>query len=198
MKTYRHLPAYLLVGILLIAAQTFSGFAQTKTETSKTDAQPRDGQRDFDFNFGVWKTHIRRLQKPLSGSKVWVEYDGVSTVREVWDGRASLLELDAQGAAGRIEGAGLRLYNPASRQWSLNWASSADGILQTPMVGEFANGRGEFYSRESFNGKTISARNSFSEITPNFSRFEQAFSDDGGKTWEVNWIMTFTRGEPKK
>lgn len=149
--------------------------------------------RDFDFNLGTWKTHVSRLQRPLTGSTTWVEYDGTSFVRPVWNGRASLFELEVDGPAGRIEGLGLRLYNPEARQWSLNWANSRDPVMTTPMVGEFRNGRGEFIDREPFNGRAIFVRNGFTDITPNSSRFEQAFSDDGGKTWETNWVMTFTR-----
>jgi hypothetical protein len=97
------------------------------------------------------------------------------------------------GPAGHIEGVGLRLYNPEAHQWSLNWANSKDPIMTTPMVGEFKDGRGEFIDREAFNGRTIFVRNGFVNITPHSSRFEQAFSDDGGKTWETNWVMTFKR-----
>lgn len=151
------------------------------------------GQHDFDFNFGTWATHVSRLLHPLTGSTAWAEYDGTSVVRKVWNGRASLFELEVDGPAGHIEGVGLRLYNPQSHQWSLNWANSTDGTLETPMIGEFKNGRGEFYDQEAFNGRVIFVRNSFSDITPNSSRFEQAFSGDYGKTWEANWIMTFRR-----
>lgn len=166
-----------------------------KTE-SRQIATPRDGQHDFDFNLGVWKMHVSRLKDPLAGSTTWLAYDGVSVARSLWNGRANLLELEACGAAGRIEGLGLRLYNPASRQWSLNWASSAVGTIDLPMIGEFRNGRGEFFHQESFNGRAILVRNVFSDITRDSSRFEQAFSDDGGKTWETNWVMTFTRAKP--
>jgi hypothetical protein len=153
----------------------------------------RDGGHDFDFNIGTWKTHVSRLLHPLTGSNTWVEYDGISVVRKVWNARATLFELEVDGPAGHIEGVGLRLYNAQSDQWSLNWANSHDGNMNPPMIGEFKNGRGEFFDQETFNGKAIYARNSFSDITPDSSRFEQAFSDDGGKTWETNWIMTFTR-----
>jgi hypothetical protein len=152
-----------------------------------------DGQHDFDFNFGAWKTHVSILQHPLTGSRTWAEYDGISVVRKVWNGRASVFELNVSGAAGHIEGVGLRLYNPQSHQWNLNWANSRDGSLEKPMIGAFKNGRGEFYDQETFNGKAIFVRNDFSDITPDSSRFEQAFSDDGGKTWETNWLMTFRR-----
>lgn len=103
------------------------------------------------------------------------------------------MELDVEGPAGRIEGLSLRLYNPESRQWSLNFSNSAGGTLSPPSIGEFKNGRGEFFSQETLNGRTILVRFVISDITPNSARFEQAFSDDGGKTWEVNWIATDTR-----
>lgn len=156
-------------------------------------ATERDGQHGFDFNFGTWKTHVSRLVHPLTGSTTWTEYDGMSVVRKVWDGRASLFELEVEGPAGHIEGVGLRLYNPQSRQWNLNWANSSVGMLDGGMIGEFKDGRGEFYGTDTFNGQSILVRNGFSNITPSSSRFEQAFSADGGKTWETNWIMTFTR-----
>jgi BNR/Asp-box repeat len=173
-------------------------WVSTVTRESEGQALPRrandeNRQHDFDFNFGRWKTHVSRLQHPLTGAATWVEYDGIAVVRQVWNGRANLLELEVDGPAGHIEGVGLRLYNPRSHQWSLNWANSADGTITKPMIGEFKNGGGEFFDQESFNGRAIFARNGFSAITPDSSRFEQAFSADGGKTWETNWVMTFTR-----
>jgi hypothetical protein len=103
------------------------------------------------------------------------------------------VELEVDGPAGHIEGLSLRLYNPQSRQWSLNFANGNDGALSPPTVGEFKNGRGEFFDQETLNGRAILVRFVISDITPNSCRFEQAFSDDGGKTWEVNWIATDTR-----
>jgi hypothetical protein len=153
----------------------------------------RDGQRDFDFEIGTWKTHLSRLEHPLTGSKTWVEYDGTSVVRKVWSGRANIVELEVDGPAGHIEGLSLRLYNPQSHQWSLNFANSRVGSLSVPTVGEFRSGRGEFFDQETFNGRTILVRNVLSDITPTSYHFEQAFSDDGGKTWEANWIATDTR-----
>jgi hypothetical protein len=158
--------------------------------------QKHDGQRDFDFNIGTWKTHVSRLQNPLTGSTTWVEYDGVSVVRELLHGHASLFELTADGPAGRLEGVGLRLYNPQSRQWSLNWANGKTGVLGVPTIGEFKDGRGVFVDQEPFNDKVILVRNSFMDVTANSARFEQTFSDDGGETWETNWVMTFTRMNP--
>jgi hypothetical protein len=165
----------------------------TRDTAPKRAGAKADGSHDFDFNLGRWKTHVSRLLVPLTGSTKWVEYDGISNVSSVWNGRASLFELEVDGPAGHIEGVGLRLYNPVAHQWNLNWANSSDGVMTSPMVGEFRNGRGEFFDQEPFHDRAIFVRNGFSGITPDASRFEQAFSDDGGKTWETNWVMTFTR-----
>lgn len=160
---------------------------------SASGSEPAGGEHDFDFEFGTWKTHISRLTHPLSGSTTWVEYEGTSVVRKVWEGRANLLELEVSGPAGHIEALSLRLYNPVSRQWTLNFSNSSVGTLGQPTVGEFKNGRGEFYDQESFDGRAILVRFVISEIKPDSCHFEQSFSTDGGRTWEVNWIATDTR-----
>ena len=156
-------------------------------------AAPRDGQRDFDFEIGTWKTQLSRLQHPLTGSTTWVKYEGTTVVRKVWDGRANLVELEVDGPAGHIEGASLRLYNPQSRQWSLNFSNSRMGTLSPPTIGEFKDGRGEFYAQDTLEGRAILVRFVISDITPDSCHFEQAFSDDGGRSWEVNWVATDTR-----
>ena len=152
-----------------------------------------DGQHDFDFHIGNWKTHVSRLQQPLSGSTTWVEYDGTTVVSKVWNGRANLVELEVDGAAGHLELLSLRLYNPESHQWSLNVASSRGGELGIPTIGAFKNGRGEFFDRETFNGRNILVRFTIYDIKASSCKFEQAFSADDGKTWEVNWRATDTR-----
>jgi hypothetical protein len=187
----------LLVSILIVVWLPFSVAAQQKPDASKNISQvspaPRDGQRDFDFEIGTWKTQMKRLLNPLTGSTKWVEYEGTTVVRKVWDGNANLVELDVSGSAGSIKALSLRLYNPESRQWSLNFANIKGGVMAVPTIGEFKNGRGEFYNQETLNGRAILVRFVISDITPNSCHFEQAFSDDGGKTWEVNWIATDTR-----
>jgi len=154
----------------------------------------QDGQHDFDFEFGSWKAHLSRLDHPLTGSTRWLEYEGTSVVRKVWDGRANLGELEVVGSGGHIEGLTLRLYNTQARQWSITWANGQSGTLdRTTMAGGFKDGRGEFFGQDSFEGRAIFVRFVFSDITPTSFHFEQAFSADGGKTWEVNWKATFTR-----
>jgi hypothetical protein len=160
-------------------------------------ALQRDGQHDFDFAFGTWRTRLWRLLNPLTGSNRWAEHEGTTVVSKVWNGRANLAELEADGSEGHLQVMSLRLYNPQSGQWSLYAASSRNGTLSVPTVGEFKDGRGEFFDQETFNGRSILVRNVWSDITPDSCRFEQAFSDDGGKTWEVNWIAIDTRVKDK-
>jgi len=153
----------------------------------------RDGSHDFDFNLGTWKTRISRLQHPLSGSSSWTKLEGTVVIRKIWGGKAQIEEIEADGPAGPFEGLTLFLYNPRSRQWSLNFANSSDSQMDQPSIGSFRNGRGEFYDQELFRGRAIQVRQTWSDITPDSHRFEQAFSEDGGKTWEANFIALLTR-----
>ena len=199
MAALKHVRMYLLVCSLVVVLQPLHGLAQQNSAASGSSLQPTstepDGQHDFDFEIGTWKTHLSRRLHPLTGSTTWVEYEGTSVVRKVWDGRANLVELEVGGPEGHIEGLSLRLYNPQSHQWSLNFAGSSGGTLSQPTIGEFKNGRGEFFDQETLNGRAIFVRFVISDITSNSCRFEQAFSEDGGKTWEANWIATDTRAK---
>lgn len=170
-----------------------SASSQDHAGANPPKAIPRDGQHDFDFEFGTWKTHLSRLLHPLTGSKTWVEYDGTTVVRKVWNGRANLAELEAHGPAGQLEVLSLRLYNPEARQWGLNITASASGVLSPAAVGEWRNKHGDFVDEETINGRTVLVRFDISGVTPSSYRVEQAFSEDAGKTWEVNLIITATR-----
>src|SRR5690349_12716887 len=136
MTAFKYIRVFLTVCAVAMILNPVPGLAQQDPDAAKAKLQD-DGQHDFDFEVGTWKTHISRLQHPLSGSDTWVEYDGTSVVRPVWNGRANLLELEVDGPAGHIEGLSLRLYNPQSHQWSLNFANSKVGSLSQPAVGEF-------------------------------------------------------------
>lgn len=177
-----------------LALQPVVATGQSPSATAAVPASTmRDGQHDFDFEFGSWRTHLKRRIKPLTGSDIWVELRGTSVVRPVWGGRANLGELDVGDSTTRILGLSMRLYNPVSGQWYIHWANSRDGALGLPMIGGFDNGRGEFYNQEMFDGKAIFVRFVFSDITATSFKLEQSFSPDGGKTWEANWIATFTK-----
>ena len=147
----RSLGALLLPSLLVLTP------AASVAADSGTQVQPagHDGSHDFDFDFGTWKTHSSRLLHPLTGSGGWVEMDGITVVTKIWNGRVNLAEYRATGPAGVVELLALRVYDPATRQWSISFA--------TPNVGTLA---------------------------------EQAFSADGGRSWEVNWITQYSRVGP--
>jgi len=195
MSTARRISSGCLAGVWMCLGSVSGASAQADsaaTEKVRAAAQA-SGQHDFDFEFGSWHAHLRRRLHPLTGSNSWVEYDGTSVVHRLWDGRGNYGELEVGNATTHIEGLSLRLYNPQSHQWSIYWSNSQDGALGTPMMGQFANGRGEFYDQELFEGRSIYVRFIFSDITATSFRLEQAFSPDGGRSWEPNWITTFTR-----
>jgi hypothetical protein len=153
----------------------------------------RDGRADFDFLIGQWKVHHRRLQERLKGSLSWEEFDGTAVVRKVLGGLGNIDEISMERASGRLEGMTVRLYNPLAQQWSIYWADNVHGGLQSPTIGAFTDGRGVFYAHEPFEGKHIFVHYIWSAITDSSCRWEQAFSTDGGQTWETNWIMEFSR-----
>jgi hypothetical protein len=191
MQPTHFIPRVLLaLAIALTISQNPAG-AQQKAQASAPAAH--DGRHDFDFEIGEWATHVKRLQHPLSGSTTWVEYDGSTSVRSVLGGRANLAELAVSGPAGRIEGAALRLYEPQARRWTLNYFNVADGQLTPALAGEFIGGRGEFYGRDTLQGRAIMVRFVISKVNDTTYRFEQAFSADGGQNWETNWIATDVR-----
>lgn len=151
------------------------------------------GERDFVFDLGDWHTKSARLLDPLTGSHQWVELDGKTTVTKVWGGRANLAEYDATGTGGHITLLSLRWFNPTTHAWNLDFATPQAGTLGVPGVGTFKNGRGEFYDYETIRGRSVLVRFSIWKTSPDTAESEQAFSDDGGQTWEVNWVNHYTR-----
>jgi len=188
-----------LIGALLVFLTARVRAQNATVGTQQGVSAKRDGQHDFDFLVGTWKFHLKRLNRRLVGSTEWVEFDGTTVCRKVLDGRAEVEEMNVESADKhtRIQGMALRLYNPEAHQWSIYWVNGADGVMeQNPMVGEFNHGRGEFYNQQVYEGRAIYARFIWSGVDTNSPHFEQAFSTDGGKTWETNWITDQTREKP--
>jgi hypothetical protein len=153
----------------------------------------RDGHHDFDWELGHWDTQLQRLRAPLSGKSEWITYRGTTVVKSALDGRANLVELDVHGSAGRIAGVSLRLYRPASGEWFLHFANLANGEMTEPMHGSFAGSVGTFYGQDTLRGAPILVRFLIKPVNSSQWRFEQAYSADGGKTWEDNWIAVDTK-----
>jgi hypothetical protein len=173
--------------VLLIA---WLGTAPAATNTA------HDGQHDFDYLIGSWNIHLKKLMHPLTGSNEWVEFDGTTVCRTVWNGNAEVEEflVDSPAQHIHIQGLATRLYNPKTGQWSIYWANRDNGFIDpAPQVGQFKDGRGEFYGQDTINGRVIYIRFVWTNITSAAPHFEQSYSTDGGKTWEVNWITEQTR-----
>ena len=166
--------------------------------TPPTPVDTRDGQHDFDFDTGSWKMHIRRLLHPLTGSTQWIEMEGTTVTHPIWNGRANLAEVEADtdpsSPSAHLGLLALRLYDPVAHQWSISFATSDVGVLSAvPAVGTFHDGRGTFYDSELYHGRNILVRFRIGPVSANEVHSDQAFSADGGRTWETNWINTYTR-----
>jgi hypothetical protein len=200
-NTIRYVLLAAIAASMVLAPAPPAALAQQPSADQHPAALPvptlRDGQHDFDFEHGSWKIHLSRRVKRLEGSNEWVEFDGTSVTKPIWNGKGNLEQFETDANSLHIEGLTLRVYNPTTHQWSIFWASATDPDLGTPivpMVGQFdANGVGEFYDQELWHGRSVIVRFIWSRITPTSAHFEQAFSADGGKTWEVNWITDQTR-----
>ncbi|HET9390776.1 MAG TPA: hypothetical protein VFO44_14100 [Steroidobacteraceae bacterium] len=183
---------YLLLGSMTLAVHAPRSLAGGDAHTAPAVPIPadrnRDGQHDFDFELGTWEIHLQRRAQQLAGSNQWVRFDGTSVTQKVWNGRSQIEQFETDGAGGRIEGLTLRTYNPQTHQWNLYWANSKDGLVVPVQVGQFRNGRGEFYGYDTLNGRPILIRFLWTHTQTDTPHFEQSFSEDGGQTWEVNWI----------
>jgi hypothetical protein len=164
----------------------------TVTELAQVETQ-NDGRDDFDFFIGSWTGRQRKLKKRLAGCDEWDEFDSVSVVRKILDDLGNFDEVIMETPTGRVVGVTLRLFDPRTRLWSIYWASTMQHALDTPQVGRFEGGRGEFYDRETFEGRAIISRFIWTSSGPDACRWEQAFSPDGGRTWETNWTADFFR-----
>jgi hypothetical protein len=167
--------------------------------TSAQEAAQHNGQRDFDFLVGSWKIHLQRLVQPEHGPPQWVELDGTVVCRQVFGGRAEVEEFNVQSSDKKmhIEGLATRFYNPISHKWSIWWANARDGAMYPPpVVGEFKNGRGEFYDQEVVNGRVAFTRYVWPATTTKSPHFEQSTSTDGGKSWDLSWVTDQTKDEP--
>jgi hypothetical protein len=148
---------------------------------------------DFDFLLGGWRVHSRYLVGRLRGSTQWIEFEGHAENEHILGGLGNLDHFHALRDGVTVEGVTLRLFDPSTGEWSLYWADNVRaGILQPPMIGRFDGDAGEFYGDEEVDGKPVLCRFIWTRVSADAPRWEQAFSNDGGKTWETNWIMTFT------
>jgi len=153
------------------------------------------GPHDFDFLVGHWQVHHRRLKERLADSHEWIEFEGTSTTQKVMGGQALTDDNVLDLPAGAYRAVGLRAFDAQTGSWSIWWLDGRmpQGPLDPPVRGRFRDGTGTFFADDTFNGRPIRVRFQWSRITATSCRWEQAFSPDGGATWETNWEMEFRR-----
>ena len=151
-------------------------------------------EHDFDFLIGSWRVFHQRLRERLAGNDEWQEFDGTCTMNTLLGGFGNVDDNVLNLPGGAYRGVGLRSFDPATRRWAIWWLDSRNAhTVDTPVVGSFDNGVGSFYADENFNGKPIRVRFRWTDTHTASPHWEQAFSPDGGTTWEVNWKMRFVR-----
>lgn len=153
----------------------------------------RDGSHDFDFDLGVWHTEITRRLHPLTSSTETMSLSGTVTIRKVWAGKAQIEEIEADGPKGHWEGMSLFLYDPVAHQWSQTFIGSAAGVFTPGLVGSFHDGVGELFQQDTLDGRSILVRATWSNITPTSHQYEEDYSADGGKTWDLSFKAIKTK-----
>ena len=158
------------------------------------------GAADFDFWIGKWRIANRRLVKRLAGSTEWETFEAIGEAHKLPGGIGNYDDFVAEAWRPGFVGMSFRVFNPVTNKWSIYWLDNQTGgvdpktgQLNVPVVGGFENDVGIFTCNDTFDGKPIAVEYRWSNITPTSARWEQAFSPDGGKTWETNWVMEMTR-----
>ncbi|HEX7251706.1 MAG TPA: hypothetical protein VF376_02410 [Thermoanaerobaculia bacterium] len=192
---WRALAFSVIFGAVLISYPA-RGVAQSTPEAkakAEGQNQERDGSHDFDPLFGKWKFHLRRRLNPLTGSNKWIDLEGTGECHKIFESGANIDQVILEGGGTHIEGLTLRTYNPQTHEWNLYWANRKIGHIDVPQIGKFKDGHGEFYGLDTINNQTLIVKFDWSRLNTDSPHFEQSFSPDGGKTWEVNWITDQVR-----
>ncbi len=150
--------------------------------------------RDFDFFIGRWKVSHRRLKERLAGCQDWEHFEGRCHMRPLLGGLGNIDDNELDLPSGPYRALSMRTFDPVKRQWAIWWVDGRrPHELEPPVVGGFADGVGEFQCDDQLRGQPIRVRFLWSDITPTSARWQQAFSADGGASWETNWVMDFER-----
>ncbi|MFC7487073.1 hypothetical protein ACOCJ7_00985 [Knoellia sp. CPCC 206453] len=178
----------------LFAVVVFATYSAAPTSAVAGKAGSSTPQHAFDWEIGSWLSSVQVLAEPLSPTEdQWLKFDGTSVVKPLMDGNANVVELRLTGPAGTVKGLNFRLFEPGAQRWSSTFANLRDGMLTPSVYGTFDGGVGTFYGDDTLNGQPIKVRFIVERQGPNRAAFTQAFSNDGGATWETNWIAVDRR-----
>lgn len=182
------------IACLFIACALAVANSSPAQSQASSAAPLRDGSHDMDFNRGSWHTEITRIPDPFANPSNAIHLSGTVTTKPIWNGKAWLEEIEADGPNGHWEGANLFFYDPGAHQWVQSFVSSDDGKFEGPPgIGEKRGDTIEFYSTYTFKGRSVFDRGIWSDFTPNSHTYTESFSDDGGRTWHPAFIAHVTR-----
>ena len=181
------------IACLLFAVATASIAAPAKPSAAAANGAVRDGSHDFDFWFGQWNGVHHKLKHRLANSNEWEDFTGTAIARPLLGGRMNTDENVFHSGSEGAAGVAFRTYDPKNDLWSIYWLGTTSYTLDAPMIGRFVDGVGTFYGDDTWAGKPVRVRFIWSKIDLTHCHWEQAFSSDGGKSWETNWLMDFTR-----
>jgi hypothetical protein len=187
-----------LAAAIAIGLPLFFGAAAASQDTPPVPQRvDLSGAHAFDTRPGRWTAHHRKLKERLAGSRDWIEFDGTQTAWSLMDGRANVDDNVFDVPGGPYRGVSLRAYDPQTGQWAIWWLDGRNpfGDLDPPVKGRFVDGVGTFYADDTLRDRPIRVRFVWSQMTRDSAHWEQAFSADGGRTWETNWITDFRRVE---
>jgi hypothetical protein len=198
METHRRMAVMVCLSLGLVASGL--SIAQTSPSSGEQIGHAESavpGLHDFDFLVGRWRVHHRKLKVRLANNHDWIEFEGTLYSQPLMEGYSNVDDLMLNVPGVPYRGVALRSFDTKSQQWSIWWLDSRTplGPLAPPMKGGFKNGVGTFYGDDILNGKKVLARFLWSDITPTSCHWEQAYSPDGGKTWETNWVQDIRRVE---
>ena len=194
------LSGYLVATLLLMGATEAVAPSPDAARDPGTEAaptsQPAGSFHDFDFLVGRWTVKHRRLKGRLEHNIDWETFAGTCETRLILGGQANVDDNVLELPGGTYRAVTMRVFDPATKTWSIWWLDSRHPHdLDPPVAGGFRNGIGTFFADDRFRGKPIKVRFIWSDITATKARWQQAFSEDGGATWETNWVMEFSRVE---
>lgn len=184
----------LQLSLAALPALILPGPATAAEATAKTGEGRAGAERDFDFFLGRWDVRHRRLKQRLAGNDDWEEFDGTTHCQSLLGGVANLNDSVSYRAGGVYRGMGLRAFDAKTQTWADWWLDGRNPVkIDTPGIGRFEGRVGTFFSDDHHDGKPVRVRGIFTHISDSRMQWEQAFSPDGGKTWETNWVMRYSR-----
>ena len=185
--------ARIIVRLLSCAALVLLGLAPAAPARG-SEALLRDGSHDMDFAFGRWRTDVTIFKDPINHPDEAMHMSGTKTARPVWNGKAVIEEIEADGPSGHWEAANLFLYDPVAHQWSQNYIDSSEGRFNGPPgIGELRNGNLEFHWQARIGGRAMLERGIWTDFTPTSHTYRVERSDDGGRTWHPSFVALVTR-----